>query len=325
MWTLFLFVVAAATPVAAPTPGAFPQLSLGHLGLETGSLEVEPRASCSRSRPGPGGWPPPVRECHQAQEGLSLLQTATRSSFKVNLPHGYDGSYSPSARELLLDLLSLPGRAYDHIAVDVTYHGLWGQLWTFPERRPRVFNVMLATVKTWSADLVVQLSSRKCHFDAGRSAAFAAFGFIYIGLAQWFFYVSVFTWVCPNAITFANRPISEKFSDKPGQVDLLKQVCLDNFVLETLIYFPVFYVIKEVVRLRSWKAVLDGCRSGLDAYRANFWQDNMASWAVWIPVDVLIFAAPMWLRMPLDHAVSWLWTMLLSYMRGGERHGHAGK
>ena len=38
---------------------------------------------------------------------------------------------------------------------------------------------------------------------------------------------------------------------------------------------------------------------------------------MWIPGDLLIYSAPMFLRMPLDHALSFIWTMGLSYMRGG--------
>jgi len=213
----------------------------------------------------------------------------------------------------------MPERLYNRISVDVAYSTAWEELTTFPERKPRTFNVALATAKTWLADAVVQLGSRgggggAWSFDWNRSAAFAAFGFFYVGCLGWFFYVSVFTVVCPHAITFANAPFDAKLHDGPGQVDLFKQVLLDNFIVDTLIYFPVFYVIKEMIYFNC--CGLSAVASGLSKYRKNFREDNLAGWAIWIPTDFLIYAAPMYLRMPLDHGVSFLWTMLLSYMRG---------
>ena len=51
-------------------------------------------------------------------------------------------------------------------------------------------------------------------------------------------------------------------------------------------------------------------------YYNNFWQDNIAIWSMWIPMDILIYAAPIWMRLPLNHGVSLIWTMILSFMRG---------
>lgn len=320
-------------PALASAPAAVPDAGTPHhpppgRSLAPGRAFAAKATAGGRPRPGPGAWPPAPRLA--PAEGLSLLQTSKRkvrgqAREATDLAQAKDQEAAADAgvpatmSDLMVTIAGLPGRAYDHIAVNVPYHDAWGELTTFPERRPRAFNLVLATVKTWSADAIVQLSSKQHRFDWKRSATFAIFGFIYIGLVQWFFYISVFTRVCPHAIAFANQPISEKLVDRPGQVDLLKQVLLDNFILESLIYFPIFYSIKEVLLLGGSKAMGTSITSGLAAYRDNFLQDNLASWAVWIPADLLIFAAPMWLRMPLDHSVSWLWTMFLSYMRGGTR------
>lgn len=210
---------------------------------------------------------------------------------------------------------------YNQIEVDVAYSGIWEETITFPERRPRAFNVMVATAKTWLADLVVQFgemrrsrSRSQRHLDFKRSAAFALFGFIYNGLVQWFLYVSVFTQLCPTAIRFANEPISEKMLDRAGQGDLLLQLLLDNLVVTVFLYFPIFYTVKSMVQDSSYS--LATLQKALGKYRQNFVQDNITACSVWIPLDLVVFCVPMYMRLPLGHSFSFGWTMIVSYMRG---------
>jgi len=54
-------------------------------------------------------------------------------------------------------------------------------------------------------------------------------------------------------------------------------------------------------------------------YQRNLVSDNLAIWGLWIPADLIIYAVPVWMRLPLNHAVSLAWTMILSWMRGGEK------
>ena len=55
---------------------------------------------------------------------------------------------------------------------------------------------------------------------------------------------------------------------------------------------------------------------GMTKYRDNFWDDNKAIWALWIPCDVVIYAIPIWMRLPANHMISLVWTCILSFMRG---------
>merc|ERR1719410_2066542 len=106
-----------------------------------------------------------------------------------------------------------------------------------------------------------------------------AFGFAYCGGLQWFIYVTCFSRVSPHAIRFANLPWREKIRDKAGQIDLLKQTILDNFLHFTFIYFPCFYTMKELIQCRKpGDSVPDSVSSALDKYRNNFWTDNFAMW-----------------------------------------------
>jgi len=227
---------------------------------------------------------------------------------------------------MLQRLLDLPKRLYDQISVDVSYSNVWEEMYTFPERRPRTFNLIVATLKTSVADIIVQLSeqlsTRKAVIDWRRCAAFASFGFFYEGLIQWFLYVTVFSKLCPNAIRFANAPWEEKLRDTAGQIDLIKQVFYDNLILSTLFFFPVFYVIKEMVQESDKSSSsINSVMKGLRMYARNFKEDNLTSMAIWMPGDCLVYAVPMFARMPLGHTLSFVWTMMLSHMRGGAGHG----
>lgn len=211
-------------------------------------------------------------------------------------------------------------KASDGISHDIQYSGLLQQLMTFPKRRPYATNIMIATIKTGLADYVVQMwVEKKKQFDWKRNAVFITFGCLYLGVFQWFVYVTCFKKLCPNAVKFANMTWAEKRAFKPGQIDLAKQVLLDNFVHYTFIYFPVFYVFKESIQGKGEnRSATEIIKTGMSKYVKNFWPDNFAIWGLWIPADFVIYAVPIWMRLPLNHSLSLLWTMILSYLRGEE-------
>ncbi|CAE7030043.1 unnamed protein product [Symbiodinium natans] len=212
----------------------------------------------------------------------------------------------------------------DGISHDIQYDGLWGAITTFPKRQPFATNVIVATVKTSVADLIVQKAEGKEKVDWQRNGAFTAFGFAYLGIIQWFIYVTLFTRLCPHAIRFANLPFAEKLKDRAGQMDLVKQTCLDNFVHYTFVYFPVFYVIKEGINTVTASSQAPApaeplVSRALAKYWRNAVQDNLYMWALWVPFDLIIYAVPIWMRLPLNHSVSLAWTMILSALRGSEK------
>lgn len=211
-------------------------------------------------------------------------------------------------------------RASDGISHDIQYSGLFQQLATFPKRRPYAFNIMVATFKTALADYLVQMFiEKKEKFDMKRNAVFVAFGCLYLGMFQWFVYVTCFAKLCPNAIKFANMSWKDKMAFKAGKIDLAKQVFLDNFVHYTFVYFPVFYVLKESIQgegmNRSGTEIIS---TGFKKYLTNFWPDNIGIWSLWVPGDIIIYAVPIWMRLPMNHGLSLLWTMILSFFRGDE-------
>merc|ERR1719479_545387 len=166
----------------------------------------------------------------------------------------------------------------DGISHQIEYSGLWGAITTFPKRRPYATNIIVATVKTSIADLIVQKAEGKKEIDWGRNGVFTAFGFAYLGVAQWFVYVTVFTKLCPNAIRFSNLSWAEKMKDRAGQIDLLKQIAYYNFI-----YFPVFYMFKELIQADEVKAEDPLPKRALAKYSNNCVKDNIFMWSMFVP------------------------------------------
>lgn len=81
-------------------------------------------------------------------------------------------------------------------------------------------------------------------------------------------------------------------------------------------YFPTFYAVKEFVQGDSWNPA-DWVVNGCTKYYNNSQKDLTAMFMVWFPSDIVIFAVPIWLRLPSRHAVSLAWTSYLSFLRGG--------
>lgn len=207
---------------------------------------------------------------------------------------------------------------------------MFQRLFAFPKRHPFAFQLAFATGKTAAADYLVQKHlEKKEKIDWNRNLVFTCFGGAYLGGFQWLIYVTAFRRWFPQMDKFAAQTMAEKMKNKAGQADLAKQVMFDNFVHYTFIYFPVFYVFKESIQGEKGKnrSPFDMVKGGLEKYKANFWGDNAAIWALWIPADIIIYAIPIWMRLPANHGLSFVWTCILSFMRGDkiEETAEAGK
>jgi len=265
------------------------------------------------------------------QENARLRESpkSQKKEHQNDLHHAHEGNTSINlvVKQVLRTIPAHRMGRFNTVALDIEYNSRWEEAMTFPQRKPWATNVIIATTKTFLADFVVQASNPTVdkagfHFDWRRSLLFTTFGFFYVGMAQWFFYVSWFSRMCPDALAFANKPFAMKLNDKVGWEELLVQVATDQFFITPWIYFPIFYILKEVLLDSSADSKLgspikERFGRAYHFYRENFKKDNLTSLAVWFPADFVIFTAPMYLRMPLDHAVAFIWTMFLSYMRGG--------
>jgi glycine cleavage system regulatory protein len=179
--------------------------------------------------------------------------------------------------------------------------------------RPFAFGMGYSLLKTSGCDLMVQkVVEKREKIDWRRNAAFGSFGLLYLGGVQYMLYVPVFSRLFPNAAAFAAKTVAEKLKDFKGIRDLFSQVFLDQMVHHPLMYFPVFYMIKDFVTSDSPNPV-----RAVNEYAGNVKEDLIALWKVWIPSTFLNFAfMPMWARIPWVASTSLIWTCILSAMRG---------
>lgn len=188
----------------------------------------------------------------------------------------------------------------------------------FAKTYPFVNNVGIATVKTAAADLLAQTviaGTPIDQVDLQRSLLFCLFGALYLGAFQYAYQVQVFKRLFDGIDQFTSQSWAEKLQDIPGLKALGAQTGLDLTIL-TLVYLPTFYIFKASVFSGSldpsvWVA------TGMDNYQTNFSKDEADLIKVWLPADLVCFSVPLYLRLPVRHIVSFVWTAYLSFSRGG--------
>ena len=187
----------------------------------------------------------------------------------------------------------------------------------FAKEYPFVNNVGIATVKTAAADLLAQTvigGTPLAEVDVQRSWLFCLFGALYLGSFQYFYQVQVFSKLF-DVEKFTQQSWSKKLQDKEGLINLSLQTALDLAVL-TVIYLPTFYIFKASVFSGSSDPSL-WVSTGIDNYTTNFAKDEVDLIKVWLPADLICFSVPLYLRLPVRHVVSFVWTAYLSFARGG--------
>jgi hypothetical protein len=93
----------------------------------------------------------------------------------------------------------------------------WCRLKSIPKTYPLAFGVVFSGCKTSFSDLLVQkVVEQKEKVDWKRNAAFASFGFFYLGVVQYSLYVPIFSRLFPGAAAFAAMPLRAKMKDFKG-------------------------------------------------------------------------------------------------------------
>lgn len=187
----------------------------------------------------------------------------------------------------------------------------------FAKQYPFANNIAIATMKTALADLIAQVVIAQTpigEIDYERSLLFCGFGAIYLGGFQYLYQVNIFTKLF-DVDAFTSQPWKDKLKDEEGLKALAAQTVVDLTVL-TLIYLPTFYIFKAGV----FSGTMDPsiwASSGIETYQKNFAKDEFDLIRVWLPADLVCFSVPLYLRLPVRHIVSFVWTAYLSFARGG--------
>ena len=189
--------------------------------------------------------------------------------------------------------------------------------------RPLALAVVVSSVKTSAADLIVQISvegrallanlrhdeqPRQC-VDWRRNIFFAGFGAFYLGGVQYALYTKLMPQLFPS---------SSRATGWLRVRSVTGQVFVDQFLHVPLAFFPCFYVLKECAESDCLPWVDGTAQRGLTAYSGNAVEDITDQLCVFGPAAVINFAVmPLWLRTPWVSAVSFVYTLILSTRRGG--------
>jgi hypothetical protein len=187
-------------------------------------------------------------------------------------------------------------------------------------RNPFTSQLFIATTKTSLADILVQKQvEKKETIDWERNLAFTAFGFGYLGIAQWGIYVRGFSRIFPGMEKFCNQSLRDKLKNRSGLRQLFGQIGLDFVFIQPVIYWPTLYFFKECTQRTpegGKRTASDVISGAITKIRANFWEDNLGMCAFWLPLDLVIYSVPIWLRLPLNHGISFVWCAVMSFWRG---------
>jgi hypothetical protein len=187
-------------------------------------------------------------------------------------------------------------------------------------RHPFLSQLVVATTKTSIADIIVQKQVEKREtIDWRRNLVFTSFGFGFLGFVGYGIYVKACSRLFPAMGKFCNQTLREKLGNRAGLTALFQMIALDFVFIQPVIYWPVLYVFQESIQTQSENtSALDVVKNAMAKVKANFWEDNLGMCAFWLPMDLIIYSAPLHLRMPLNHAISFIWVSVVSFMRGGD-------
>eukprot|EP00622_Pseudochattonella_farcimen_P001881 FR736691.1.p1 GENE.FR736691.1~~FR736691.1.p1 ORF type:complete len:173 (+),score=9.39 FR736691.1:59-520(+) len=145
-----------------------------------------------------------------------------------------------------------------------------------------------------------------------------------MGCFQYYLYVTLFSRWFAGATRFANQSLAKKLRDRAGQIDLMKQVAFDTLI-HPIWFFPIYYTSKECLNgnpnifAAPFSTVSS---SALNKYWDNNFKDGsisdwVAFWKIWIVGDMVVYGLmPMWARLPANHFFSFVYVVVLSFMRG---------
>jgi len=236
------------------------------------------------------------------------LSSETESAIEAKSRTAVIGADADAASNVAL----LQNQQQQVIATDTFSYG------AFAKQYPYANNLIIATAKTAAADLLAQTvisGTPLTDVDLQRSFLFCLFGCLYLGAFQYAYQVQVFKKLFPSIEDFTRKSWQEKFSDLDGLQTLAKQTVLDLTVL-TAVYLPAFYIFKASVFSGSLDPSI-WLSTGIENYVTNFIKDEVDLIRVWLPADLICFSVPLYLRLPVRHIVSFVWTAYLSFARGG--------
>mmetsp|Transcript_27870 Transcript_27870/g.49432 ORF Transcript_27870/g.49432 Transcript_27870/m.49432 type:complete len:261 (+) Transcript_27870:19-801(+) len=188
----------------------------------------------------------------------------------------------------------------------------WHYVLSFPKRHMFATNMLVSATLTPASDFMVQ-KHQGLPVDECRLRGFFFFGIVQ-GVTSWLVYVSCFIRCFPLATRLASLPLREKFKDLAGLRQLCWQIVLDLAVYVPFVHFPAFYCVQGTLRGET-------STTSLSRWWKNLPEDAAGGAMFWLPLDVLCFMVPMWLRMPVGYFSTFWYAALISVFRGDPGSG----
>ena len=181
------------------------------------------------------------------------------------------------------------------------------------KKRPLLATMAICCTSTTLSDVVIQnYFEKKEKVNLRRLLFFNQFGMWISGAFQFMLYVKFF----PKVFNKNNLKLWSRFPP----LLVLSQCSVALFIYAPMIYFPTFYVSKEVF-YSDFTNIKKSCKDGFEQYYPkNYQADLKRFWSLWIPVHMVTFTVmPIYLRPIWANAVASVWNLLLSYYNGAKR------
>jgi len=189
----------------------------------------------------------------------------------------------------------------------------------YAQAQPLLFGAIVSASKTTLADCLVQFGlegKSLSEWDTKRTLVFTAFGFGFMGIAQYFLIARLPAYIFPSSNAYAAKTLVQKAGDLVGTRNVALQVAWDQLVVMPTLFLPAYYTLKAFA-ISSEESMSERIFNGLKNWRENFWEDIQASWMIWVPAQIVNFGmVPLHYRIPFVAIVSTAYTAVLSHTRG---------
>lgn len=161
---------------------------------------------------------------------------------------------------------------------------------------PHQSSALVSTARGIIGDSVAQRMENTKTYDARRTATYVS----------WCNLVAEF-YTHPWNVIMVERWLPAFIGETLCTRNLLAALAIDNFVLSPFVYYPLFYLFKDLAA---------GCfnlRQTLEQYRREFWPQMRLMVSIWLPANLLSFTVvPPHLRVAYTSLVGTAWVLVLS-------------
>lgn len=185
------------------------------------------------------------------------------------------------------------------------------------KKYPFETNLIISSSMKSTADLIAQIFVAGTPLDLidwRRNFLFFVFGFVYNGFFRYFYAVKIFDRIF-DVDKFTSQSWAQKLRDWPGIRAMCVQTALDQ-IFSVIVFLPTFYVLNSIIFSGSTEPLF-WMRDGLSNCAENLAKDASDIVKIWVPVDLVIFSVPLYLRLHLTSFFGFMFAIYFSAVRGG--------